>query len=79
MGLAVVGVALYLDVRPKEGLRLPVRTALAIPLALGLAFFGRALGAGGVTDEWGLPQRVSVLVQPTESRNTAVGVGVTFR
>ena len=79
VGLAVVGVAFYLDARPKEGLRLPVRTVLAVPVALGLAFVGRAIGEGDVTDEWGLPQRVSVLVRPTEARSTARGVGVAIR
>ncbi len=79
IGLAVIGVALYFDLRPKEGLRLPVRAALAVPLALGLAFAGRALGDGAVTDEWGVPQRVTVFVQPTEARTTALGMGVAIR
>ena len=79
VGLAVVGVALYLDVRPKDGLRMPVRTMLAIPMAAGLAFLGHALGAGDVTDEWGVPQRVIVFAQPTEARQTVLGVGVTVR
>jgi hypothetical protein len=79
VGLAVVGVALYLDVRPKEGLRMPVRTILAIPMAAGLAFLGRAVGAGAVTDEWGVPQRVIVVAQPNDARQPALGVGVEVR